>query len=192
MKYTLFHRDKNRLKAMGALQNAIPKLAKMGVKIITLAFVEDVAIKTEEEKKQIRDALNHFRHQLSVHDMEFALETEMPGEESQDYIDSFKNPRIGVCYDTGNLITFGRDLPRDIRILGPRIKEVHLKDRKIGSSQSVYLGTGDVDFDACFRAFREIGFSGPYILQAWREKNYLTDAKNQLEFVKGYLKKETA
>ena len=184
MKYTLFHRDKNYIEASGVLQNAIPKLAKMGVKIVTIAFVEDVAIKTEEDKKQIRDTLNWFSHQLTMYDMEIALETEMSGEELEDYIDSFNNPRIGICYDTGNCITMGHDLSFDIWTLKHRIKEVHLKDRKVGSRQSVYLGTGDVQFSDCFWAFKLVNFTGPYILQAWRGDNYLGDAKRQLEYAR--------
>lgn len=183
MKYTLFKRDQNYLKSIDVLQNAIPKLAKMGVKIITIAFVEDIAIKTEEDKKEIRITLNFFSHQLEQHDMLIALETEMPGKELKDYIDSFNNPRIGACYDTGNCITMGHDLSHDIYILGNRIKEVHLKDRKIGLRQSVYLGTGDVKFNDCFRTFKLIGFDGPFILQAWRGDDYLGDAKRQFEFV---------
>ncbi len=187
MKYTLFERDQNHLRASSVLELAIPKLAKMGVKIITIAFVEDVAIKTQDEKTQIRKALNLSRVQLEKYNMSIAIETEMDGEELKDYIDSFDNYRIGVCYDTGNCITMGHDLAGDIRILGSRIQEVHLKDRKIGSRESICLGSGDVDFDDCFSAFKSINFNGPYILQAWRGEHYIANAKRQLDFVKTFV-----
>jgi sugar phosphate isomerase/epimerase len=58
-----------------------------------------------------------------------------------------------------------------------------LKDRKVDSEQSVLLGTGVADFDACFRALKEIEYQGAYTLQAWRGDEFLVDARAQLAFV---------
>jgi len=184
MKYTLLQRDNNYLDTLNVLQRTIPKLAQMGVNIISIPLLENASVRTEREKDEIRNTLNLFRRLLDGHKIDLSLETEMAGEELRNYIDSFENPRIGVCYDTGNSTTLEHDLPQDIRLLGNRIKEVHLKDRKFGSRQSVYLGTGDVDFDACFSALKSVHFNGPYILQAWRGTDYLNDAKRQLEYVR--------
>ena len=49
-------------------------------------------------------------------------------------IDEVASPHVGVLFDTGNVVQFG--FPEQwIRILGPRIKEVHLKDfrRAVGT-----------------------------------------------------------
>ena len=49
-------------------------------------------------------------------------------------IDEVASPHVGVLFDTGNVVQFG--FPEQwIRILGSRIKEVHLKDfrRAVGT-----------------------------------------------------------
>lgn len=159
------------------------------IKIINIPLLENSAIKNQTDRLKIIDNLDPFDELLKALDTHLALEVELPGKELKGFISAIDSPQIGVCYDTGNCITFGHDLPGDIRLLGKMIKEVHLKDRKIGSTQSVYFGTGDVDFEACFRAFHDIGFDSPFVLQAWREEDYLDDAKRQLEFVKKICKK---
>jgi sugar phosphate isomerase/epimerase len=58
-----------------------------------------------------------------------------------------------------------------------------VKDRKIGKTQSMLLGTGDADFKGCFTALKAIGYKGVLTIQAWRGEDYLRDAQNQLQFI---------
>lgn len=77
-------------------------------------------------------------------------------------IDDVQSPNVGVLFDTGNIVQFG--FPEQwIRILGPRIKEVHLKDfrRSVGTvSGFVSLLEGDVDWPEVMAALDEIGYDG--------------------------------
>ena len=77
-------------------------------------------------------------------------------------IDEIGSPHVGVLLDTGNLIAFG--YPEQwIRILGRRIKEVHLKDYREsvgGVSGFVGLLEGDVNWPEVIAALGEIGYDG--------------------------------
>jgi len=77
-------------------------------------------------------------------------------------IDEVASPQVGVLFDTGNVIQFG--FPEQwIRILGSRIKEVHLKDfrRAVGTvSGFVSLLEGDVNWTEVMTALNEIGYDG--------------------------------
>ena len=77
-------------------------------------------------------------------------------------IDDVQSPNLGVLFDTGNIVQFG--FPEQwIRILGPRIKEIHLKDfrRSVGTvSGFVSLLEGDVDWAEVMLALDEIGYDG--------------------------------
>ncbi len=77
-------------------------------------------------------------------------------------IDEVGSPHVGVLLDTGNLIAFG--YPEQwIRILGRRIKEVHLKDYREsvgGVSGFVGLLEGDVNWPEVIAALGEIGYEG--------------------------------
>ena len=70
--------------------------------------------------------------------------------EMRDFIDHFDSENVGAYFDVGNVLLTG--YPEQwIRILGPRIKRIHIKDFKnsIGTEDGfVDLLEGDIDFEA--------------------------------------------
>jgi hexulose-6-phosphate isomerase len=82
--------------------------------------------------------------------------------EMRDFIDSFKSRRVGSYFDVGNVLLTG--YPEQwIRILGRRIRRVHIKDFKksVGTAEGfVDLLEGNVDFAAVKKALAEIKYNG--------------------------------
>jgi hexulose-6-phosphate isomerase len=82
--------------------------------------------------------------------------------EMRTLIDEVGSPRVGVLLDTGNLIATG--YPEHwVRILGPRIQEVHLKDYREsvgGVDGFVALLEGDVNWPEVIAALTETGYQG--------------------------------
>ncbi|PWU10635.1 MAG: xylulose 5-phosphate 3-epimerase [Verrucomicrobia bacterium] len=80
--------------------------------------------------------------------------------EARDFIDSFGSKHVGAYFDVGNVMLTG--YPEQwIRILGKRIKRVHIKDfkRSVGTVEGfVDLVDGDVDFAAVKAALSRIGY----------------------------------
>ena len=73
-------------------------------------------------------------------------------------------------------------------LLKPWLGSVHIKDRVLGGG-TVPLGTGNTDFDACFRLIKATDFKGPYILQAARDEE-LSEVELAIQnrrFVEQYL-----
>jgi len=82
--------------------------------------------------------------------------------EMRDFIDSFGSERVGSYFDAGNVLLTGYP-DQWIRILGSRIKRVHVKDFKKSVSTAegfVDLLEGDVDFEAVNKALAETGYDG--------------------------------
>jgi hexulose-6-phosphate isomerase len=82
-------------------------------------------------------------------------------------IDEVGSPAVGVLLDTGNVTLFGF-AEQWIRILGPRLREIHLKDfrRAVGTIHGfVPLLAGDVNWTAVAAAARAAGFSGYWIAE---------------------------
>jgi len=82
--------------------------------------------------------------------------------EMRDFIDYFQSEKVGAYFDVGNVLLTGYP-DQWIRILGPRIKRIHIKDfkRSIGTIDGfVDLLEGDVDFEAIKKALAEIGYDG--------------------------------
>lgn len=148
-------------------------------KLLTIPLLEANAPKTDDEKQKIINALN----QVTLGEVRIALETEMTVEELKDYC----SDQIGVLYDIGNCTSYGFDCPEDLRKLKEKVFAVHLKDRKVGTTQSLMLGTGDAKFVECFQALSDIGYHGALIMQGWRGEDYLQDARNQLAFIRSQL-----
>ena len=82
--------------------------------------------------------------------------------EMRGIIDEVNSPYIGSYFDVGNVLI--NSYPEHwIKILGSRIKKVHLKDfkRSIGTLDGfVDLLEGDVDYKAVMEAFRSVGYNG--------------------------------
>ncbi|MCC6676148.1 MAG: sugar phosphate isomerase/epimerase [Phycisphaerales bacterium] len=86
--------------------------------------------------------------------------------EAARYVDDFQSPWIGFHFDIGNVINYG--FPAQwIRILGPRILKLHIKDfsRKKRDDEglwkgfSVELGDGDAQWADVMKALDEVGYS---------------------------------
>ena len=87
--------------------------------------------------------------------------------EAVQYIDQFQSEMVASYFDCGNIVNSG--WPEQwIRILGPRIAKVHIKEfsRKIaekkgkGAGFDVKLLEGDVNWPVVMKAFDEIGYHG--------------------------------
>ena len=82
--------------------------------------------------------------------------------EMREFIDNFNTSQVGVYFDVGNVLLTGYP-DHWIRILGSRIKRVHIKDfkRSVGTADGfVDLLEGDVDFEAVKQALSEINYDG--------------------------------
>ena len=87
--------------------------------------------------------------------------------EAASYVDQFQSKSIGFYFDCGNILVYG--WPEQwIKILGPRIAKVHIKEfsRKIADKQGkgagfeVKLQEGDVNWSAVMKALDDIGYNG--------------------------------
>jgi len=80
--------------------------------------------------------------------------------EMRDFVDRVGSDYIGVYFDVGNILLFG--FPEQwIRILGKRIKKIHLKDFKksIGTVNGFCdLTEGDVNWKEVIKALKEVGY----------------------------------
>jgi hexulose-6-phosphate isomerase len=87
--------------------------------------------------------------------------------EAARYVDALESDWVGWHFDVGNVINFG--WPEQwIRILGKRIKKLHIKefsrkkrnDEGLWKGFDVKLGDGDNNWPAVMAALDEVGYSG--------------------------------
>ncbi len=90
------------------------------------------------------------------------------------FIDSFRNDRLGIYFDAGNVLGYHQDPAHWIEILGNRIRRVHIKDFKksMGTLEGFCdLLEGDVPFARVMQALREIGYEKTIVAEMipWNE-----------------------
>jgi L-ribulose-5-phosphate 3-epimerase len=87
--------------------------------------------------------------------------------EAARYVDDFNSPAVGWHFDIGNVINYG--WPEQwIRVLGPRIQKLHVKEfsRKKRDKEGLWkgfdvaLGEGDNNWPAVMKALDDIGYHG--------------------------------
>lgn len=105
------------------------------------------------------------------------------------YIDEFKSPWIRAYFDVGNVVLYG--YPQDwIRILGPRIVKLHIKDfsfrtdpvtkNKVAAWKP--LLEGDIDWKAIYRALQQIDYHGTATVELpGGGAGYLQEVNRRLE-----------
>lgn len=158
-------------------------------RLLMVSLLEDKAPRDAGQDHQIAHELRYIVPVLEKLRVHLAFETEMSRDRLARFVDGFQSPWVGVLYDIGNCTSYGFDCPQDIRALAHRIKGVHVKDRKRGSTRSVMLGTGDADIRGCVRALTDIGWQGTLIMQAWRTpETYVQDARTQLAYLHDMVK----
>ena len=82
-------------------------------------------------------------------------------EELMELCDSFGEETVGICWDTGHANQMKLDQNRAIRVMGSRIKCLHLNDNHYGTRDEHLLPfMGDVDWNGVVRALVEIGYHG--------------------------------
>ena len=103
--------------------------------------------------------------------------------EAAAYVDAFKSPMVRWHFDVGNVVNTG--WPEQwVRILGPRIAKVHVKEysRKLRDEKGPRTGfqaellTGDSDWPAVMAALDAVGYHGWLISEQYRQPG-LSDAE---------------
>ena len=112
-----------------------------------------------------------------------SLETDLGPDEFYALLERFNSGKLTVNYDTGNSASLGYNIDEEFEAYGSRISDLHVKDRPFQGG-SVVLGTGDVDFEKVFHQIIKYEFSGPIIMQAYRDDEGLKIFHSQLNWLK--------
>jgi sugar phosphate isomerase/epimerase len=128
---------------------------------------------------EMRDAVSALAAYAAAKGVTLSLETgQETGEELKRFLDSITVARVGVNFDTANLVLYGLDdPPRALERLLDRVTSLHVKDglppddkRLLG--REVPLGEGRARVRECLRLLETRGFQGPLIIEnySWRDR----------------------
>lgn len=140
---------------------------EMSIRNVVVPLVDAGSITSAAEDALFRSRLLECVPLLRDRQVRVVVESDKPPSEQAALVDAFPDDCVGVNYDMGNSASLGWDPVAEIRLLGRRIGNVHVKDRTKGGG-TVPLGAGAVDFPAVFASLAEIGYAGRFVLQTAR------------------------
>jgi hexulose-6-phosphate isomerase len=169
--------------------SAILKNAKeVGAIGVEIPFVDNSSIKNENEKLEFIDVMQDAFKLAKDLDLKLSLETDLPPIEFRELLESIDLDHVQANYDIGNSASLGFDPREELEAYGLKILNVHVKDRKLGST-TVPLGTGNANINFVLQKLQEIGYRGGLTMQAARGENDVETAKEQLKYVRTLLNK---
>lgn len=76
-------------------------------------------------------------------------------------VDSFADPLVGICWDTGHANQMQLDQRRALNVIGQRLKVLHINDNHKGFRDEHLLPyMGDVDWESFLEGLVDIGYDG--------------------------------
>jgi hexulose-6-phosphate isomerase len=159
---------------------------EVGAVGVEIPFVDNSSIKNETEKQEFIDAMQDAFKLAKDMDLKISLETDLPPSDFQELLDNINLDYVQANYDIGNSASLGFDPKEELEAYGLKILNVHVKDRKLGST-TVPLGTGNANINYVFQKLQEIGYNGGLTMQAARGENDVETAKEQLKYVRTLL-----
>ncbi|ABF41849.1 Xylose isomerase-like TIM barrel [Candidatus Koribacter versatilis Ellin345] len=177
-----------RAERLAQLQQILKNGRKVGVLRVVIPFVDISAIKTDDD---FRDVVNAMRSALPYAEetgLELHLETSLGPADFKRLLDELPHPLLKANYDSGNSSSLGYNPADEFGAYGDRVGSVHIKDRVKGGS-TVPLGTGDADFPTLFRELERVRYAGDFTLQVARGEpdNEVEWTKSNVAFVRKYL-----
>ncbi len=152
------------------LANIIKSCADVGIRIVLIPLVDAGRLENRQQEKALLEGLATITPLLNQTGVMVSFESDLPPDNLARFIDNLNERYFGLTYDIGNSAALGYDPEEELAAYGPRVVNVHVKDRKLGGT-TVPLGTGNANIPKALAALQKAGYHGNYILQTARATN---------------------
>lgn len=177
------HRQDCAENSLAILLRLIENTGTLGVSDIVIPCVDQSSLKTDDDVARLQAALKAALPRAEAANVNLALETDLAPDAFARLLEAIPNPRISVNYDIGNSAALGFKPEEEFEAYGNRITDIHIKDRTLGGG-SVLLGTGNADFKTACKLIKKYKFSGPIIMQAFRDEQGVDICRKQILWIK--------
>jgi L-ribulose-5-phosphate 3-epimerase len=192
MEKKLFSVSESQLeKNLEILKQLIQNCNFLGIKILEIPLVDISSLKTDQDKKEIVQNLGKILDVAEKNYVKLTLETDLAPKSFRNLMEVFDHPNIKANYDTGNSTSLGYNIEEELKMIGPWISNIHIKDRKL-HDVTVPLGTGHTNFELFFSEIKKIDYTGDFIIQGAREQQNISSEETcmkYLNFIKKYIDK---
>ncbi|PJZ70383.1 xylose isomerase [Leptospira perolatii] len=157
----------------------------LGLTDIVIPCVDQSSIKDKEAQDRFYENLMSLVNLAELCNINLSLETDLPPEPFAELVNRFDSNFVTVNYDTGNSASLGYDPEEEFKCYGNKISDIHLKDRLLGGG-SVMFGTGATEFTKIFNLLGKMNYSGPFVMQSYRDDEGLQVFESQLNWIRNF------
>ncbi len=150
------------------LVTVLQAASELGCTDVVIPCVDASSLRHEDDRSRFVAALHDALPTAESAGVNLAIECDLDPSGVTALLEQAGSPRVTINYDIGNSASLGYDPAEEFAAYGTRISDVHIKDRVRGGG-SVPLGSGDADFELVVDLLDGIGYSGPMIMQAYRD-----------------------
>ncbi|GAB4110724.1 MAG: L-ribulose-5-phosphate 3-epimerase [Roseiflexaceae bacterium] len=146
------------------IAQAIGWAAQLGSGVILVPFFFGGAIETPEAISRAAAAFRRLCPQAAAQGVTICYEGTLPYAGINDLAAQIDSPAFGCYFDLANVVWLGMDTPTEIRGLGRLIRQVHMKETKVGPGDC-HPGEGRVNYPGSVEALRDVGYAGWMVLE---------------------------
>ena len=168
------------------IENLVIKSKKIGIRDIVMPCVDESRFINQTEKEKFINAILRCIELFEKNDINLSIESDLKPNELIKLVEDFNSSKVTINYDMGNSAGLGYNCIDEFKTYGHKISDVHIKDRVL-YGDSVPLGDGNVNFKKIFKGLKSLNYSGPLIMQAYRDDEGLSVFKKQLYWIKELL-----
>jgi len=184
------NKEQARKLSKSTLLRLLESCNRIGIKDLVIPCVDQSSLINADDLENFRIQLEHVIPSAENLGVNLSLETDLPPQPFKKLLEDFNSESVTVNYDTGNSVSMGYDFREELLSYGRGISDLHIKDRTLGGG-SVFLGDGDVDFQAFFNEFRKFNFIGPVIMQLYRDDEGISIFQKQLNVLRSIVKEDS-
>ncbi len=162
------------------IKNTIVACDEVGIPLILIPCFGSAALKKDEQIEHLIEGLKLLAPIAQSHRVSIGLETSLSAPDMVRIIDAIGSDHVKVYFDTGNADIIGYNILDEIKELGSRIVQVHMKENPSG-----ILGQGKINFKAVYKALEEQGYDGYLVLETPALNDAIASASRNLGYMEG-------
>jgi sugar phosphate isomerase/epimerase len=147
------------------VRRAVDRTAALGAPLMLLPFFFFNEPKGSTHRQAVVERLKPLARYAEDRDVVIAYEGVTPAAQLAEMIDAVGSPAMGVYYDVANMTWCDADPATEVRLLGDRIRQIHIKEARTFTGDA-RPGAGRVDWVAYRDALASIGFDGWMVLES--------------------------
>jgi len=174
---------KKGIKSQKTMEKLLYNASQLGVSDVVLPCVDKSKLHDQVTINRFINMMTPLVIIAEQLDINLSLETDLAPTPFATLLKQFNSTRVTVNYDIGNSASLGYDPVEELNSYGNKITDIHIKDRFLGGGP-VELGYGCANFKSFFIKLKEYNYTGPFIMQAFRDDEGVSIFKKQLKWIK--------